>query len=65
MNEILQYQYDKIYSFFKNTTEPFDELLWDGNTLQVINNDVVIEKYNYKDLLNLIYDLQKDFNSSK
>lgn len=29
-NISLQKQYDNIYSFFKTTTEYFDELEWDG-----------------------------------
>lgn len=57
MNETLQYQYDKIYHYFKNTTEPFDELEWDGNTLLVFYDETVIEKYNFIDLLKLISDL--------
>ena len=28
---ILQAQYEKIHSFFKTTTEPFDLLDWDGS----------------------------------
>lgn len=57
MNEILQRQYDIIYNYFKNTTEDFDELDWDGDELLIINNEKVIEKYYYTDLLELIYDL--------
>lgn len=50
----LQFQYDKIYSYFKNTTEPFDFLDWDGRILKVWQDDTVIEIYTLKDL-NLEY----------
>ena len=53
--KILQSQYDKIYSYFKTTTEPFDFLEWDGKVLQVWNNWVVIERYTLKDLKGLIF----------
>lgn len=49
-NNILQSQYDKIYSYFKNTTEPFDFLEWDGKVLRVWNKEIVVEKYSLKDL---------------
>ena len=48
--ENLQNQYDKIYSYFKTTTEPFDFLEWDGKILKVWLNDNLIEKYYLKDL---------------
>ena len=41
----LQEEYDKIYSFFKTTTEPFDELEWNGKELSVLLNDEVVEIY--------------------
>ena len=46
----LQSQYDKIYSYFKTTTEPFDYLKYDGEDLQVWNGDVVVERYSKKDV---------------
>ena len=46
----LQSQYDKIYSYFKTTCEPFDFLEWDGKILQVWQDDIIIEMYNLKDL---------------
>lgn len=46
----LQSQYDKIYSYFKSTTEPFDFLDWDGKFLTVWLNDEVVEKYSTQDL---------------
>ncbi len=52
--KILQSQYDKIYSYFKSTTEPFDFLDWDGKILQVWQDDTVVEVYNLKNL-NLEY----------
>ena len=46
----LQLQYDKIYSYFKSTTEPFDFLEWDGKSLKVWLNNEVIEKYSIQNL---------------
>lgn len=43
--KLLQSQYDKIYSYFKTTTELFDSLEWDGRFLEVIFEDKVIEVY--------------------
>lgn len=50
----LQEKYDKIYSFFKSTTEPFDSLEWDGATLLVILEGDVIEKYKMEELSEFI-----------
>jgi hypothetical protein len=50
----LQKDYDLIYSFFKTTTEPFDDLEWDGKILNVWLNEKLIERYNCKDLRELI-----------
>lgn len=50
MKYTLQEQYDIIYDFFKNTTEPFDELDWDGILLFVLFNGKVIEQYTLSDL---------------
>jgi len=49
----LQEEYDKIYSFFKKTTEPYDNLEWDGNELNVILNNVVIETFSRENLIKL------------
>ena len=46
----LQIQYDKIYAFFKSTTDCFDYLDWDGEKLSVLENDKIIERYSLKDL---------------
>jgi hypothetical protein len=46
----LQEEYDKIYSFLKTTSEPFDELDWDGETLDVILNNQINERYTRKDI---------------
>lgn len=54
METILRAQCDLIYSFFKTTTEPFDDLKWDGKILNVWLNEKIIERYNYKDLKELI-----------
>jgi hypothetical protein len=50
----LQHQNDLIYSFFKTTTEPFDDLEWDSKILNVWLNEKIIERYTYKDLRELI-----------
>ena len=50
----LDTQYNLIYRFFKTTTEPYDDLEWDGSTLEVLLNDVVIERYSYDDLCDII-----------
>ena len=47
---LLQTQYDKIYSYFKTTTEPLDLLDWDGKILYVWNKNNIVETYKYKDL---------------
>jgi hypothetical protein len=52
----LQRQYDLINSYFKTTTEPFDELDWDGDTLLVLLDHKIIEKYSYEDLKDIIED---------
>lgn len=48
--QTLQSQYDKIYSYFRTTCEPFDFLEWNGKILQVWKDDIVIEVYHLKDL---------------
>lgn len=53
----LQIQYEKIRSFFKTTTEPFDFLEWDGEVLNVWFQDVAVEQYSYKELQELIDEL--------
>lgn len=53
----IQEQYDIFYSFFKSTTEPFDEFQWDGSSLNVILNEKIIEKFSYSDLKELITNL--------
>jgi len=53
----MQHQYDLIYSFFKTTTEHFDDLEWDGKILNVWLNEKIIERYSYKDLKELINNL--------
>lgn len=49
----LQFEYDKIYCFFKTTCEFFDLLEWDGKKLNVLDNDKIVEIYQYKDLKKL------------
>ena len=50
----LQEQYDKIYSYFKTTTEPFDEIDWNGKSLTVILRSKVVEVYLLDDLKRII-----------
>ena len=50
VNNELQVQLDKIYSFFKCTCEPYDYWDWDGESLIVVLNDEVIEEYTLQDL---------------
>ena len=52
-NIILQEEYDKIYSFFKQTTDPFDELDWDGKELNVLLDNEIIETYSKDDIKDL------------
>ena len=55
--KLLQAQNDKIYSYFKTTTESFDSLEWDGHTLNIVENYKTIEVYKYGDLKSLITNL--------
>lgn len=55
----LQAQYEKIYSFFRTTCEPFDFIEWDGKILYVWKDEDVIEKYLLKDVKNLIFKSNK------
>ena len=48
-----QEEYYKIYRFFKNTTEFYDDLDWDGKILNVWLNDEIIETYTKKDLIEI------------
>ena len=52
----LQLQYDKIYSYFKRTTEAFDSLEWDGKNLFVWNKGEIIERYSSKKLGKLVFE---------
>jgi hypothetical protein len=49
----IQIQYDNIYSFFKTTTEPFDQLDWDDYQLDIILDDYEIGTYYLKDIQEL------------
>lgn len=53
----IQKQYDLIERYFRTTTEPYDELSWDGKTLLILLNDKVIEEYTLEDLKELIEDI--------
>jgi len=50
----LQTQYDKIYSYFRTTTEPLDSLKWDGRVLRVWYKNSIVEIYRHADLTKLI-----------
>lgn len=50
----IQRQYDLIYSYFKTTTEPFDNLEWNGKVLKVWLKDKMIETYSFQNLKELI-----------
>jgi hypothetical protein len=52
----IQSQYDKIYAYFKSTTEPFDFLEWDGKNLVVWNKSEIIEQYSSKKLAKLVFE---------
>jgi len=52
----LQKQYDLLYSFFKTTTEPFDDIEWDGEVLKIWVECKVIESYTLDDLNEIIPD---------
>lgn len=46
----IQSEYEKIYSYFKTTAEPFDFLEWDGKVLNIWSSEKIVEVYKYKDL---------------
>ena len=46
----LQDQYDKIYSYFRTTTEVFDFLEWNGRILKVWDREIIVEEYLLEDL---------------
>ncbi len=50
----IQEQYDLIRSYFKTTTEPFDELDWDGDILLVLLDGKITEKHIYNELKEII-----------
>lgn len=45
-----QSQYNKIYSYFRTTCEPFDFVEWDGKVVRIWIKDEVVEIYKLKDL---------------
>ena len=49
----IQSQYNKIYSYFKTTTEIFDFLDWDGKFLEVWYKNSILEKYSVEDLVEI------------
>jgi len=55
-HQILQSQYDRIYSYFRTTCELFDFLDWDGKVLYVWFLNEITEIYKYRDLKKLIAD---------
>jgi hypothetical protein len=65
MSEGIQKQYDILYQYFKNTTEPFDELIWDGKTLIVVHNNIEKERYSLFDLKEIIPEFNQKTYLSK
>lgn len=54
-HELLQAQYDGIYSYFRTTNEPYDFLEWEGDILNVWNKNSIVETYSHKDLKELVF----------
>lgn len=54
-----QKQYDLIHRYFKNTAEPYDKLEWDGENLDIILKDSIIESYTRTDLKKMIPQFSK------
>ncbi|MFH0815077.1 MAG: hypothetical protein V1902_03335 [Candidatus Falkowbacteria bacterium] len=52
-HKILQFQYDKIYAYFKTTCEWFDFLEWDGKILNIWSQNKIIEIYKHGQLKSL------------
>ncbi|EKE15510.1 MAG: hypothetical protein ACD_11C00147G0004 [uncultured bacterium] len=52
----LQSQYDKIYSYFRTTCEPFDFLEWDGKILQVWDSNALISAHHLKEVGDILRD---------
>ena len=50
---MLTCQYECIRRFFKNTTEPCDDLQWNGRVLDVWSNGEKVATYTYADLVNI------------
>lgn len=61
----LQFQYDRIYSYFKTTTEPYDFLEWDGHVLEVWLNNEIVEKYPLKDIKQIMLAKNSGIGSGK
>jgi len=49
----IQLEYDKIYSYFRTTCEPFDSLDWNRKILNIWSNNQIIEVYKYQELKTL------------
>lgn len=45
---------DLIHRYFKVTAEPYDDLEWDGETLQVWCEGEVVERYTRADLCAIV-----------
>ena len=50
----LQLRYDRIYSYFKSTTEPFDFIEWNGKILLVWEDGEIVEQYSSGQLEKLV-----------
>ena len=53
-HERLQRQHDLIQQYFKTTTEPYDDLEWNGEDLYVCLSGKTIETYSFADLTDMI-----------
>jgi hypothetical protein len=50
----IQAQYDAMHSYFKTSTESYDEIEWNGEVCSVILNNETIESYKMSDLKRII-----------
>jgi len=46
----IQAQYDVICSYFRTTTELYDEIEWDGKVCSIVLSNETIESYTKSDL---------------
>jgi hypothetical protein len=61
---IVQQQWDMIQHMFRKTSEPYDNLEWDGKTLEVWLRGRKIETYKVSDLSEIIENFPLERNSN-